>query len=83
MDSAVEPMKTIPASAHLREALIFRREAPAGMDGDNAALFGLADDKIKIEIRIGIRAQDSMSSWAEDAAGEVLSISVAVMTATA
>ena len=39
------------------EALIFRREAPAGMDGDNAALFGLADDKIKIEIRIGIRAQ--------------------------
>ena len=40
--------------ALLGEAFVFGSEAPAGMDGDDAALLGLGDDQIKVEIGAGI-----------------------------
>ncbi len=40
--------------ALLRETLVFGGEAPAGMDGDDAALLGLGDDQIKVEIGAGV-----------------------------
>ena len=40
--------------AFLGEPLVFRREAPAGMDGDDTALLRLGDDEIEIKVRARI-----------------------------
>ena len=40
--------------AFLGETLVFRRKAPAGMDGDDTALLRLGDDEIEVKVRAGI-----------------------------
>ena len=68
--------------ATLRETRILGRKAPAGMDADDAMLFGFVDDAVYIKIgtRIGAQQNELLRSGGRRG---VLSTSVAVMAAMA
>ena len=83
MDSAVEPMKTMPASSHLRGKLSSSEAKPhPGWMATTPRFFALWIIRSRSRYAVGSEPS-SISSCAEEAAGEVLSTSVAVMTATA